>query len=322
MSTRPNPDRAISEWLSRKAEAGAPERLLTATRRQLESTDQRRAWWPARRSPDMNNSLGIAVAAAAVVAVAVVGINLMPGQGSGGPGTSPPSSPPSSPSRSSATPPAAASPSAVAPEPLVTGPLAPGTYLINPSTHPAWTGCPDATTPGCSDPLEADSIRFTVTVPDGWAGADSIAIWPAEVEATPPSGASRGFSRGSWLHSDPCRTDAGLPDVAVGPTVDDFANALADNELLEVTPPVDVTLGGYSGKYVDLVVPADISRCPTSYFAWEPGIYAQGPGHRWHLWILDVEGVRVVVQSTDYAGTSSQHREELQAIVDSITIEP
>ncbi len=52
------------------------------------------------------------------------------------------------------------------------------------------------------------------------------------------------------------------------------------------------------------------------------GIYAQGPGERWHLWILDVEGVRVVVQSMDYAGTSAQHRAELQAIVDSIQIEP
>ena len=89
-----------------------------------------------------------------------------------------------------------------------------------------------------------------------------------------------------------------------------------------MTTPVDVTLAGYSGKYVDLQVPADISACPTSYFVWEPGIYAQGPGHRWHLWILDVDGVRVVVQSTDYAGTSARHRQELQAIVDSITIEP
>jgi hypothetical protein len=289
-----------------------------ATRRQLESTNQRRAWWPARRFQDLNNSLVVAAAAVAVVAVAVVGVNLMPEQGSGGPGTSPTASP----STSSSAPPVDSSPGALEPEPLITGSLAAGTYLVNPSTHPAWTACPDATTPGCDDPPESDSIRFTITVPDGWAGADSIAVWPAGLEAAPPSGASVGFARGSWLHSDPCRTDTTLPDVPVGPTVDDFANALADNDLLDVTAPADVTLAGYSGKYVDLQVPADISACPTSYFVWEPGIYAQGPGQRWHLWILDVDGVRVVVQSTDYAGTSSQHRAELQAIVDSITIEP
>lgn len=58
------------------------------------------------------------------------------------------------------------------------------------------------------------------------------------------------------------------------------------------------------------------------YRPWESGIYAQGPSNRWHLWVLDVDGARVVVQSTDYAGTSPQHRAELQAIVDSVKIEP
>ena len=217
MSTRPNPDRAISEWLSAEAPAGAPERLLMATRQQLESTNQRRARWPARRFQDMNNSLGIAVAAAAVVAVAVVGINLMPEQGGGGPGTSPTASP----STSSSAPPVKSSPAALEPEPVITGPLAAGTYLVNPSTGPAWTACPDATTPGCSDPPEADSIRFTITVPEGWAWGPG-GLWLAEEEAAPPSGASVGFGRGSWLHSDPCRTDTALPDVPVGPTVDEL----------------------------------------------------------------------------------------------------
>jgi len=40
------------------------------------------------------------------------------------------------------------------------------------------------------------------------------------------------------------------------------------------------------------------------------------------MWILDVDGLRIVVQSTDYAGTSGKHRSELEAIVDSIKIEP
>lgn len=225
----------------------------------------------------------------------------------------------------STSPPVAASntkpTSSPGPQPLHDGALSAGTYVLNPSTHPAWTACPQTNTPGCSDPPAAKAVRFTITVPEGWAGIGP-AIWLAGAEAGPPGGASLGFPRGSWLHSDPCRKDMGLPDVPVGPTVDDFANALADNTNLEVTTPVDVTLAGYSGKYVDLLVPPDISGCPTSYFVWEPGIYAQGPGQRWHLWILDVGGVRVVVQSTDYAGTASQDRAELQAIVDSIRIEP
>jgi hypothetical protein len=138
------------------------------------------------------------------------------------------------------------------------------------------------------------------------------------------------MGRGGWLHSDPCVTDDqiqldGAPvDVPVGPTVDDFANALAQHPLLDVTDPVDVTLAGYSGKYIDLQVPTDISACPTSYFPWEGGrsLYAQGPDHRWHLWILDVDDVRVVIQTGDYAGTAPQRQTELVAIVNSIRIEP
>jgi len=68
-------------------------------------------------------------------------------------------------------------------------------------------------------------------------------------------------------------------------------------------------------------LPADLSGCQT-YYPWEPwGIYAQGPSNLWKLWILDVDGVRVVVQTAGYATTSTQHQAELQAIVDSIQIE-
>jgi hypothetical protein len=123
------------------------------------------------------------------------------------------------------------------------------------------------------------------------------------------------------LHTDPCDV-AITPDIPVGPGVDDFANALAGNPLLEVTAPVEVTLAGYSGKYMDLQVPSDILVCTGRYWVWEPALYAQGPSQRWHLWILDVDGIRVVVESMDYPGTSAEDRAELQAIVDSIQIDP
>ena len=51
-------------------------------------------------------------------------------------------------------------------------------------------------------------------------------------------------------------------------------------------------------------------------------MYAQGASNRWHLWILDVDGVRVVIQSMDYPDTPAEQQAELQAIVDSIQIEP
>ena len=303
MSTDRDVTRIVRSWLEEGVTA-LPDRVLDAVLDQLPATPQRRAWWPARRFPHMNISVRIALAAAAVVVVAFLGIRfLVPGQNLGNPGPSP-------------------TPTAAAVE-LPFGRLAAGTFVVTPFASPENDICMVPPQAGCAEDPADDSIRITFTVPDGWATTPlGASIWLDAETNSPPDGAALGFGRGPWLFSEPCRQDDLFPDIPVGPTVDDFAGALADHPLLEVTTPADVTLAGYSGKYVDLQVPSDISACPTSYRPWEPGIYAQGPSHRWHLWILDVDGVRVVVNTTDYAGTSAQRQAELQAIVDSIQIEP
>ena len=197
------------------------------------------------------------------------------------------------------------------------GPLAAGTYRIG-----QWDTACSERQPGCSLSLAHDAVRVTLTVPDGWGGLiGSIAVDQDGNET--PNAAGLLVGRGAWLLSDPCTKaeHAVPPDVAVGPSVDDFADAIAEHPLLDATDPVDVELAGYSGKYLDLQVPADISMCEV-YRPWDPGIYAQDPGQQWHVWILDVDGLRFVIQSTDYPGTSAKHRSELEAIVDSIQIEP
>ena len=198
------------------------------------------------------------------------------------------------------------------------GPLAAGTYRMG-----QWDTACSARQRGCSLSRAHDAVRMTVTVPDGWSGILGTIVLTDNEDAPPRDEAGLLVGRGAWLLTDPCTKAEHVipPDVEVGRSVEDFANALADHPLLDVTDPVDVTLAGYSGKYVDLRVPADISKCEV-YRPFDPGLFAQGPGHQWHLWILDVDGLRFVVQSTDYAGTSKEHRAELQAMVDSITIEP
>ena len=256
---------------------------------------------------------------AAVVAVfALTGCTA--GQPSAGGSASPIAASPSPAAPSTAptattSPPSAAASTAVAS--IHDGPLAAGTYRMG-----QWdTGCGERQ-PGCSPSPAHDAVPVTVTVPDGWEGIIGT-IWLAGKGNGAPDGAGLLIGRGAWLLTDPCTKaeHAIPPDIEVGPGVDDFANAIADHPLLEATDPVDVTLAGYSGKYLDLQVPADISKCEV-YRPWDPGIFAQGPSHKWHLWILDVDGLRFVIQSTDYPGTSAKHRAELQAIVDSIKIEP
>lgn len=322
-------DRSLERAARSFIESGptrAPERAVEAALFRIETTSQERNLRVPWR---IMMSIPARVAAAAVIGVlAISGTLFLIGRAGqpnvGGPGAS--ASPSASPT--SSVPPSIAATTTPSNGPLALpdGPLAPGTYVSTPfAPGKPYTSCMAPPQPGCSE-SEDDSIRFTLTVPDGWAGVDS-AVWLASEENSAPGGAAMGFGRGGWLHSDPCLTRARLlagvqPDLAVGPGVDEFANAIADHPLLDATDPVPVTLGGYSGKYVDLQLPADLTGCEESFYPWEPGIYAQGPGHRWQLWILDVDGVRVVVMETDYAGTSAQRKAELEAIVQSIQIEP
>jgi hypothetical protein len=295
MSTDRDVTRIVRSWLEEGATA-LPDRVLDNVLDRLPATSQRRAWWPTRRLRGMNAFTRFALAAAAVVVVAVVGINLLPRQGGMGGPASPPSAPPS-PTQSAAAAPTA---SGMA---LPDGPLTPGTYVMVPCSAPPCT-------------ISDESIRLTIDVPNGWSGVAPGTVWIDDNAA--PGGAAIGVGFGGDLPRDPCVTK---DLIDTGSTVEGFANAIATHPVLDATDPVDVSLGGYSGKYIDLHLPADLSSCK-EFRPWEPGIYAQGPNHQWHLWILDVAGTRVVVVSMDYPGTSAQHRAELQAMVESIQIHP
>lgn len=293
MSTDRDATRTVRAWLEIGV-TSLPDRVLDAVVDQLPATRQRRARWPARRFHEMNKFLKLAIAAAAVVGVAAVGVNLLPAQGGiGGPGSA---SIPPSPSPSVRAAPSAAG------VPVPEGELTPGTYVFVPCSAPP---CPTS----------EESIHVTIEVPDGWSGIVPNAVWIDENAA--PGGAALGIGFGGNPPRDPClATDL----IDTGSTVDGFADAIADHPVLDATDPVDVTLDGYAGKYIDLALPAD-PGC-AEFRPWEPGIYAQGPSHTWHLWILDVAGTRVVVQAMDYPGTSPQRRAELQAMVDSMTFQP
>jgi hypothetical protein len=317
-------ERAARSWI----EAGptqAPDRAVEAALLQIETTPQERDLGIPWRLPKMTTPARVATAA--VIGVLAIGgafFVLRPtGPSTGvGPGPSPTPTPTASP-----TPTPTASPSASVPADFPDSPLKAGTYTVAPFGAGTDRLCHAPPQAGCTETAADDAMRVTITVPDGWAGVGN-GIWLTEPGNSPPDGAGLLFARGAWLLSDPCKyIDA---DIPVGPTVADFVDAVANHPLLDTTTPVDVALAGYSGKYFDLQIPADISKCETEpgdpssgpiYRPWEPGIYAQGPSQRWHLWVLDVDGVRVVVQSSDYAGTPATRRAELQAIVDSIQIE-
>jgi len=96
------------------------------------------------------------------------------------------------------------------------------------------------------------------------------------------------FSRGGWVYSKPCHGGLPQPDIPTGTTVDEFVSVLVDHPDLDVSSPVDVTLAGYSGKYLELQAPANIATNQDSpkagecayYFVWDPGILGSTPRGR------------------------------------------
>jgi len=175
---------------------------------------------------------------------------------------------------------------------------------------------------------------ITLTVPDGWHGGGWLVNRPRGDEVPP---VSVQFWNVDQVYRHPCRA-ANLFNP--GPTVDDLAQALVEVPLRNATQPIDVTLDGYAGKYLEWSVPADIEMdadgsfpdCDpaadgTRYFhSWTgrgaaSGRYQQGPGQLDRVWIIDVDGSRLVIDAFSMPYATSDEIEDLGEVVESIRFE-
>lgn len=297
--------RIVLSWLREDLNENA-ERVLLLALDEVDATPQRRSWWPARRSTQMNRFLIGATAVAAVVLGAILAFDLLAGPTVGPPGPTPALVPSATPAQ---TPGRTASPAPVPSGPILLpgGPLAPGTYFALPFSSPY------------------AAFKVTFTVPRGWDGYTPGAVAPAAGPGAPDGGAVA-FLLVTHLYRDPCKWNTVGPLIPTGETVDDLVRAFGEVEpSYEIGAAVDVTLDGYSGKRIDLVMPSDVdfATCDGGeYWIWEPAPYAQGPGNRWRVWILDVDGTRLVVLGHDFPGTPTAVQAQLIDIVSSILIEP
>jgi len=287
MSTDRATTRIVRSWL-RSDEHESADRVLDAVLDQLDTTPQRRStWWPARRFPHMNQAMRIALASAAVVAVALAGISVLIGQNAGDPDVGDPT-------------PTAGSiePQAPIPTMIRDGDLDAGNYSI-----------------------PVGGIRVTLTVPDGWTGNGSFAVIknPGESSET-----DLGVFLVDQAYTHPCRWNGALPDLHPGYEVEDLATGLANQALRGDALPTDVTVDGFAGQLIELTVPSDIdlADCDGAEFRSWDGRYHQGPGQHDSVYILDVNGVRLVIDAAYLPGTSSADRAELQGVIDSIQIDP
>jgi len=307
MKARSDTERILDAYLAPEADRLA-DRVIDAALADIARTPQRRSWWPAWRSNRMNTYAKLIAAAAAVLVVAVVGYQFLPrNSGIAGQPTAQPS------------PTATSSPTATAIPPLPEGTLAAGTYRLR--------------------PFSSETMTIDVTVPDGgWVGGVPGDIAGPVGESNGPNGVAIAFLNIQTINSDPCHWDKDgshrAPqegDIAVGPTVDDLAEALAARPTYESTTPVAATLGGFSGKRLELQLAPDASGCDSydgtgnQYFVFggrDGGFYAQGGANTWQLTIVDVKGTRLIAVLISYAETSSEHLSAAKGILDSAVITP
>ena len=261
----------------------------------------------------MNTQVRIAIAAAAVVVVVVVVLNFLPKSGGvGTPVVTP--SPTVTPSASVTASPTPASSSTAAPSPssglgVLDGAqtrLVTGTYLA-------------------ADPF---LLRATFTVPQGWEGwlAGPYAIF---LDNMPQGLGVINFSIFTDVYANPCNNKLGLLNPLPGPTVDDLANALAKLPSLTATKPTAVTVGGYQGKQLTLTAPASFSGCTLSsdgaYRVWELPLGATNdmrPKERDQVWILNVGGQRLVIDTPEPVGETAGDQVQVQSVLNSIHLAP
>ena len=308
MTDSRNPDRLIQAFLDEGVE-DLSDRVYDLVRDQLHHNRQRVVIGP-WRMPLMSTSVRAALAAAAVIVIALLGFTFLTRpSNTGQPGAS------SSPGASFRL---LSNQGSIETSAI----LAPGTYLL-------------------ADPFP---VHMALTVPQAWQ------VWhldftSAGLLAYTGQGSGSGWglfflSPGDKLYANPCDKTRGMLD-APGPTVDDLVSALASLPGMTASTPVDIEVDGHAGKLIELTAPSDAASCaPGAATLWDfagQEDYPMALGERLPVRIVDVDGVRLVIVATDYPGTSAweqgegatfdpsahaEHQVELQAILDSIAINP
>jgi hypothetical protein len=225
--------------------------------------------------------------------------------------------------------------SGAAPAPIPTSTRAP-TPSPAPTASPAVRPAPSLSPPGARElPPDAmepgtyfgefEGTRYTFSIPD------------AEWNNYPENGCCTIFTGGDTdgaiiffegdytsLYARACHS-AGT-EFEFGPTVDDLANALLSLQDFEVSEPTDVVLSGFLGKRVRLTVPMDVdvtdSDCYEGNYSLFPGRHYQAAGQTDDIWILDVNGDRMVPTFATTQDTTADVLEQVEQIRNSLVIEP
>jgi hypothetical protein len=159
--------------------------------------------------------------------------------------------------------------------------------------------------------------------PPGWHVGFSRSDVATVLWYTPPEITfAFAFWTGENLYVDACDPAAGELAPPIGPSVDDLVAALSNQPGFGATDPVDVTVGAFRGKEIELTALRLAEDCP-AVVPWTGADDTAGlaSGETLRAQILDVDGVRIVTHARAPVQPDAAVEAELQQILDSIRVE-
>ena len=179
-------------------------------------------------------------------------------------------------------------------------------------------------------PLAPGTYRFSVHVYDGVetpeasidvpAGFDDEASWYV---VSHDGNEFLGLWTVGVVYNDPCRLGK-TTYRSPGPSVQNLAHALVAQRSTRTAAPEPMTVDGYRGLYVEIHSPVDMSKCVKVADLWGSpggrGIYNDRQVDR--VWILDVDGRRLVVNAAYSAESTAEDINKLSSMVQSLEFVP
>lgn len=238
----------------------------------------------------MNNTVKIALAAAAVVVAAFLGIRYLLPANVGGPGETP-------------------VPTEI-PSPLALpglGPLEPGTYVVDDPTFGARS--------------------FTLTVPAGWHAEEGFVNKGASPNVVLRDVYVASWTI-THVFADACLWTLGADSLVEARTPEEIVDALANQGGHETTGPTPVTLGGFPAQRLEFDFPDDfdIAACNSGGVRLWPdpgpdfsgGVPVLRAGQHMVIHIVDIDGVAVAIVASSMSDASATDIAELQGVLASI----
>jgi hypothetical protein len=169
------------------------------------------------------------------------------------------------------------------------------------------------------------TVPFEVTVPAGWETGDGANLFKDDPNHPEDGAVFLVFWPGDHVPTDACAWRGTL--IRVGPTAEDFADAMTAQTSALSTTPVEVVVGDYSGLEFDHSVASgvDITSCDGGKFcvhsdrAQECGRWYSDPGERETYRVVDLDGERAMIAVGQfYESIDPALIEEARAVFDSI----